>query len=138
MAKETAPIEVTVEINGRELMAGTLWTHERQRRSATFRYHDTYLADPAAYSLDPALPLGSGVVQTTAGREMFSAFGDSAPDRWGQNLMRLQERERATTAGAVPRRLGQADFLLGTHDDLRQGAVRFRDPSIGTYWSPGP
>jgi len=26
---------------------------------------------------------------------MFSAFADSAPDRWGENLMRRAERQRA-------------------------------------------
>jgi serine/threonine-protein kinase HipA len=32
------PVEVTVEVDGREIAAGTLWIHERGAQSATFRY----------------------------------------------------------------------------------------------------
>jgi serine/threonine-protein kinase HipA len=57
---------------------------------------------------------------------MFSAFADSAPDRWGENLMRREERERARVAAATPRTLSKADFLLGVRDDTHTG-TRFRD-----------
>jgi len=66
---------------------------------------------------------------------MFNAFSDSAPDRWGQNLMRRSERDRAASTGSTPRRLTDVDFLLGTHDELRQGAIRFRRPGTTAYWS---
>jgi len=72
------PIEVTVEIDGAELTAGTLWIHERGGQSATFRYADSYLAHPAAYELDPALPKGAGVFHTAPGAALFGAFADSA------------------------------------------------------------
>jgi hypothetical protein len=35
---EREPVEVTVEIDGRELVAGTLWVHERGGQTASFRY----------------------------------------------------------------------------------------------------
>ena len=38
------PVEVTVELDGRETVAGTLWIHERGGQSATFRYAGSYLA----------------------------------------------------------------------------------------------
>jgi serine/threonine-protein kinase HipA len=66
---------------------------------------------------------------------MFAAFSDSAPDRWGQNLMRRQERERARVADTTPRTLRGADFLLGVRDDVRQGAIRFRKPGTRDYHS---
>jgi serine/threonine-protein kinase HipA len=66
---------------------------------------------------------------------MFAAFADSAPDRWGENLMRREERERAKSIAATPRTLGKADFLLGVRDDVRQGQIRFRRPGNGTYYS---
>lgn len=116
------PVEVTVESNGRELVAGTLWIHERGQQTASFRYSDSYLASPDGYALDPTLPKSSGVFHTPPGKAMFSAFADSAPDRWGENLMRRAERERARAASATPRALGKADFLLGVRDDARQGA----------------
>jgi serine/threonine-protein kinase HipA len=66
---------------------------------------------------------------------MFNAFADSAPDRWGENLMRREERERARIAATTPRTLSKSDFLLGVRDDTRQGAIRFRRPGGGSYYS---
>ena len=51
---EREPVEVTVEIDGREVTAGTLWVHERGGQSATFRYSDSYLTDPAGYTFGVA------------------------------------------------------------------------------------
>jgi serine/threonine-protein kinase HipA len=132
---ERGPVEVTVEIDGRETVAGTLWVHERGGQSATFRYSDSYLADPAGYALDPALPRGAGVFRSPPASAMFRSFADSAPDRWGENLMRREERERARAVAATPRTLGKADFLLGVRDDTRQGATRFRCPGTGVYYA---
>jgi serine/threonine-protein kinase HipA len=124
-----------VQVNGRELAAGTLWIHERGAQTATFRYADSYLASPDSYALDPALPKSSGVFHSPPGKAMFNAFADSAPDRWGENLMRRAERERARAASLTPRTLGKADFLLGVRDDARQGAIRFRQPGTAHYHS---
>lgn len=135
MANGHGPVEVTVEIDGRELVAGTLWFHQRGQQSATFRYTDDYLSNPHAYELDPALSLRSGVFQTPGGKGMFNAFADSSPDRWGQNLMRREERDRASTASVTPRTLKGVDFLLGVRDDIRQGAIRFRQPGTHKYFS---
>lgn len=135
MADAREPVEVTVAVGHEELLAGTLWVHDRQGQSATFRYDQTYLAHPLAYALDPTLPLVGGVIQTRPGEAMFNAFSDGAPDRWGRNLMRRQERGRAVAAGTRPRTLTNADFLLGTHDELRQGATRLRRPGTTDYWS---
>jgi len=129
------PVEVTVEIGERETVAGTLWIHERGGQSATFRYSDSYLADPVGYALDPALPKSAGVFRSPPGAALFRAFADSAPDRWGENLMRREERERARAAAATPRALGKADFLLGVRDDTRQGAIRFRRPGTAAYYA---
>lgn len=129
------PVEVTVEVDGQETAAGTLWLHDRGGGSATFRYADAYLTDPAGYDLDPALARAAGVFHTPPGSAIFNAFADSAPDRWGENLMRREERERARAAVTTPRTLGQADFLLGVRDDTRQGGVRFRQPATATYYS---
>jgi len=129
------PIEVTVEIDGQEFVAGTLWVHEQRTETATFRYSDSYLASPLSYDLDPALPKSAGIFQSPPGKSLFSAFADSAPDRWGQNLMRREERERAAAANSTPRSLRNADFLLGVRDDVRQGAIRFRRPGTRDYYS---
>jgi serine/threonine-protein kinase HipA len=129
------PVEVTVEIDGQEVVAGTLWVHERGGQTASFRYSDSYLTRPHGYSLDPVLPKAAGVFHTPPGLAMFSAVADGAPDRWGENLMRREERERARAAASTPRTLGKADFLLGVRDDTRQGAIRFRQSGSGSYYS---
>ena len=126
-------VEVLVGIDGDDVMAGTLRIYERRGQSTTFEYDRAYLADARPYPLDPALPLGAGVFQPPAGKALFNAFTDSAPDRWGQNLMRRSEQERARAAHATPRSLGPVDFLLGTRDELRQGSTRLRDPASNSY-----
>ena len=128
-------VEVTVEIDGQEFIAGTLWLHELRAQSSTFRYADSYLASPVSYDLDPVLPKSAGIFQSASGKPLFSAFADTAPDRWGKNLMRREERERAAAAHSTARSLRDADFLLGVRDDARQGAIRFRRPGTRAYYS---
>jgi serine/threonine-protein kinase HipA len=135
---EREPVEVTVQIDGRDQVAGTLWIHDRGGQTASFRYADSYLTRQGSYALDPALPKSAGVFHTSAGTAMFAAFADSAPDRWGENPMRREEREREKSIAATPRTLGKADFLLGVRDDVRQGQFRFRRPGNGTYLLRAP
>lgn len=126
-------VEVTVDLEGHEVVAGMLRVYERHGQSTTFEYSEDYLRDPRAYDLEPALPRGSGVFRPPVGKEIFNVFGDAAPDRWGQNLLRRQERDRATAANEAPRSLGSIDFLFGVKDGLRQGALRFRLPGTSNY-----
>jgi len=126
--------EVVVEVGGDDVLAGRLWSHRRRgAESATFAYDPEYLARPDAYGLDPALSLVAGQQQTATGRATFGAFSDCAPDRWGRLLIARAERQRAGREGGAERSFGEIDYLLGVRDDLRQGALRFRDPSTGTY-----
>jgi serine/threonine-protein kinase HipA len=125
-------VEVFVAAEGGDLRAGELWSHRRRNReSATFAYVPEYLEHPAAFELDPALPLRDGLQQTPTGREIFAAFGDCAPDRWGRALIERAERRRAKAQDQTRRSLGEIDHLLGARDDMRQGALRFRDPETG-------
>jgi len=127
-------VEVVVQIGGEDLLAGRLWPHRRRNRElATFSYSSEYLADDRAYELDPALPLLGGAQQTPAGRAMFGAFSDCAPDRWGRRLIQREERRRADREKTTERSFGESDYLLGVRDDLRQGALRFRDPELGVW-----
>lgn len=128
------PIEVIVMLDGDDVLAGRLFSHRRRgHESASFIYDDAYLARGDAYAFDPALPLAQGTQQTPLGVAMFRAFADTAPDRWGRNLILRAEKRRATSQQAAPRSLGEIDFLLGVRDDLRQGAIRFRDPSTNGF-----
>ncbi len=125
---------MAIELGGAELRAGTLRVYERRGQATTFQYAEEYLVHPRAYAIDPALPLSRGVFQPPPGKVLFNCFSDVSPDRWGQNLMRRAERDRARASRSVPRTLGLVDFLVGVHDDLRQGALRLRSPA-GEYLS---
>ncbi len=123
----SSEVAVYVAVGRRNLFAGRLYPHRRRGiEMASFVYDDRYLADPDAYALDPALPMVAGTLQTPAGRALFGAFSDSAPDRWGRMLIRRAESARAKLAGTSPRSMSEVDVLLGVRDDLRQGALRFR------------
>jgi serine/threonine-protein kinase HipA len=126
--------EVWVQIAGRDVLAGRLWSHRRRdTESQTFSYDSGYVASRAAYELDPALPLVLGQQQTQAGRAIFGAFSDCAPDRWGRRLISRFERQRSRAAGEAPRSFGEMDYLLGVRDDLREGALRFRVPDRDAF-----
>ena len=127
-------IEVVVVIDHGDVLAGRLFSYRRGgRESASFAYEASYLARQDAYALDPSLPLVQGSLQTPVGLHMFRAFADAAPDRWGRGLITRAERRRAAAEGGTARTLGEIDFLLGVRDDLRQGALRFRDPDMDAF-----
>ena len=127
-------VEVFVQISGEDLLAGRLWGHRRRGiESQTFGYLREYLARDGAYELDPALPLVEGPQQTPAGRQIFGAFSDCSPDRWGRKLIKRGERRRAEREQRTERSFGETELLLGVRDDLRQGALRLRDPQSGEF-----
>ena len=115
---------VTVQIDGRDVFAGTLYAHVRRGvESASFRYDVSYLSDGRAFPLAPDMPLIDGTVHTQ-GKSMFRAFGDCMPDRWGRSLMLREERRRARGEGRAARTLFEHDYLAGVSDAARQGALR--------------
>ncbi|HET7483935.1 MAG TPA: type II toxin-antitoxin system HipA family toxin [Solirubrobacterales bacterium] len=126
-------VDVIVQIGGDDVLAGRLWSHRRPgSESATFSYASDFLERPNAYELDPLLPLFEGQQQTPENKATFGAFADGAPDRWGRRLIHRTERQRARRDEDAERSFGEIDYLLGVRDDLRQGALRFRDPETGT------
>jgi serine/threonine-protein kinase HipA len=129
-------VEVIVQIEGEDVLAGRLWARRRRNaESATFAYDDAYLARRGAYALDPALPLATGQQQASVGRSTFGAFSDCAPDRWGRRLIDRAARQEAKRGGGAARSFDEVDYLLGVRDDLRQGALRFRRPGSAAYLS---
>ncbi|WP_295635246.1 type II toxin-antitoxin system HipA family toxin [Novosphingobium sp.] len=129
---------VFVDLAGVAHFVGRLWARRtRNRESATFEYDAGWLASPARFALEPALMLGGGPLHTQQGRALFGAFGDSAPDRWGRNLIQRAERRRAATEARAPRSLGEVDYLLGVGDIARQGALRFKETPDGPFLASG-
>ncbi|QHC59136.1 type II toxin-antitoxin system HipA family toxin [Rathayibacter sp. VKM Ac-2760] len=123
-------VDVLVDENGRSRPVGRAhFTRTRGEVSTTFLYDADYLASGGT-SIDPALPLVSGSQHQTG---LVRAFSDSAPDRWGRNLVEKAERIRAREENRAPRRLDDVDFLLGVSDDTRQGALRYRLPGSAAF-----
>lgn len=127
-------VDVIVDLAGEQVLAGRMWSHRAGRReTATFVYANDYLSHRHAYQLDPALELMSGHHAVPDGQAMFGAFTDCAPDRWGRTLVARAESRRARAEGTAGRSLGEIDYLLGVRDDMRQGALRFRDTDSSLY-----
>ena len=125
---------VYVDLQGTSHLVGRLWTRTRkERETATFQYDKSWLAHPERFSLEPALKLGPGPFHAPAGKPLFGAIGDSAPDRWGRVLMRRAERRRAEHERRAPRTVREIDYLLMVDDEARQGALRFAEREGGTF-----
>lgn len=131
-------LDVHIELDGATRLAGRAQFHRSRGRlsSTTFQYDRTYLEHASAYDLDPALPLVSGTLQTQG---LPGAFADSAPDRWGRNLIKKRERSLAAQQSRRPREFDDADYLAGVSDATRQGALRYRADSdpIDQFLDPG-
>ena len=116
-------VEVHVNREGAPVLAGVAhFTRERQNVTTTFTYAASYLADGKNRPIDPGLPLFSGNQYVP---RMPGAFGDSAPDRWGRNLLTRRERQLAAEEKRTARTFDAVDFLLGVNDETRQGALQF-------------
>lgn len=130
-------IEVHIAEGSDTTRVGTLYRQAaRGRESVTFKYHETWLNNPARFSLEPALAIGKGMFHPGAGREMFGSIGDSAPDTWGRRLMQRAERRLARAEDRPPRTLHEADYLLGVTDISRLGAIRFRQSDDTAFQRP--
>lgn len=103
-------------------------TLAHDRGVVRFNYDPSWLKHGLSFALDPDLSLGEGVYYPKPEQGNFRIFDDSAPDRWGQMLMKRREALAAKDEGRAPRTLYAWDYLLGVQDLTRQGALRFRNP----------
>src|SRR6202050_5803429 len=104
---------VYVDLAGAPALVGRLWSRARKgRKTATFEYDKTWLEHPERFALEPALTLGPGPQHTEAGKALFGALGDSAPDRGGRVLMQRDARRAARREGRPARAPREIDFLL--------------------------
>ena len=124
-------VEVWVEgASGPRLVGRAFFTRSNRGVSTTFTYDSGYLADDGS-NIDPFLTLVAGPQHFQG---LLPAFADSAPDRWGRNLIEKKERASAREQDRRPRALDDVDFLLGVSDETRQGALRFRVPGGGRFY----
>lgn len=113
---------------------------KRRGQSSVFEYAQEWLDKPYAFALDPAnLPLDGGQMYTTSDKSALpGALRDTAPDRWGQQLIK-----RAFRKAGEERTLSEIDYLLAITDQTRIGALRYKranedsfDHDIGHYRVP--
>ena len=96
------------------------------RERVSYEHDPDWLRSSEAFQFDPTLPLTPGPFYTPRDQEMFGTLGDSAPDTWGRELLRRQERHCAYAERRRARILQEADYLLGVSDFTRLGALRFK------------
>ncbi len=129
---------VYVDLSGTSHLTGRLWIHAKgSSQSASFEYDGGWIEAGHQFALEPALRVGAGPYHTPADRALFSAIGDSAPDRWGRTLLARRERLEAKADGRTPRTLLEIDYLLGVSDFTRQGALRFKREEDGPFLAAG-
>jgi len=129
-------ISVFVDLDGYTLSAGHLLAEsKRGRLTSAFAYDNGYLSNPQSYPIDPALPLTQGAWPSASA--LPRAIRDTAPDRWGRNLINRRVAAEALAAGQPIRTLTELDYLLGVSDASRQGALRFKRADSGSFEYPG-
>lgn len=121
-------IKVQVQLEAEWVELGTIRSElKRGSESGSFSYSDSYLANPIAYPIEPALPLQRG--SFAAGSALHGAFRDCAPDRWGRSLINRWFRYEGKRAS-----ISELDYLLGVSDQFRVGNFRFETPLVP--WQP--
>jgi serine/threonine-protein kinase HipA len=131
-------IEVFVELDGTSQFVGRLWSRSpKGRESASFEYDKKWIASDARFALEPLLTIDTGIHHSQPGKPLFGAIGDSAPDRWGRALMRRAERKNAEREKRTQRTLLEVDYLLQVDDQIRQGALRFREAGTTEFLAHG-
>ena len=134
-------IEVHIDHAGETRLVGRCrYVAKARSQSSVFEYADGWLSYREAFALDPAnLPLGQNPVYTSSDKSALpGAMRDTAPDRWGQQLIR-----RAFRKSGEVRSLSEIDYLMAINDQTRLGALRYKregggdfDHDIGRYRVP--
>ncbi|MBB3342737.1 HipA domain-containing protein [Luteimonas sp. RC10] len=136
-----AIVRIEVWLDAAGLGGATLVGHLARLPSRTgdtiqFQYVDDWVDGTApirSFALDPQLPLHRGPHVARAGAgTLTAAFTDCSPDRWGKRLMDRREVIDAREQNRRVRALRPWDYLIGTHDASRMGALRLRETN-GPY-----
>ena len=137
----TDTIEVLIDHHGETRLVGRCrYIARRRGQSSVFEYAGAWHDCADAFALDPAnLPLERRRIYTSSSKSALpGALRDTAPDRWGQQLVR-----RAFRKAGEQRALSEIDYLLAIDDQTRIGALRYRregeeafDHTIGRYRVP--
>ncbi|MFH2124156.1 MAG: type II toxin-antitoxin system HipA family toxin [Pseudomonadota bacterium] len=132
-------LQVFARMPGGELLhAGRLLSRNLSsldHKQGFFQYNASYLAHPAAYSLDPVhLPLGPGTFNANRGESGIHAiFDDSLPDAWGRSILAKRaglDKTRFNSIHLLAALAGDGLGRLLYADDHRVSAPACRDASL--------
>lgn len=121
---------------GDTLVGRVRFTRDGRREFSAFEYDAGWLGSSDRFSIDPTLPLVSGVQFAPHARDAESsrfhgAIADTEPDGWARRVIQRDHAKRRQAAKShgddLEPLLTSLDFLLAVDDDARVGALRFRD-----------
>jgi serine/threonine-protein kinase HipA len=116
-------VEVHVDLPSGETRAGTAFMSVSRRELTTaFDYEPAYWGRADAFDLSPDLTMSGGTLVVPG---LPGAMADSAPDRWGRNLINKAVQFRNKEQGHERKSVTEVDYLLGVSDVTRQGAMRY-------------
>ena len=123
--------------SGSPAIATVFANHRRGVLTTTFRYNDEYIASPNAWPVGPGFALGAQSVS----QGLPGPLADTAPDRWGRNLIDKRIRaqwsnEDGVRIGGAHKAITEVDYLLGVSDLTRQGALRYRVAGEESFLAP--
>jgi serine/threonine-protein kinase HipA len=111
-----------VRIGANPVRVGELFTENSgNRETSTFVYDPDWISHPRGFAISPGLPLSAAPYYASnrnKGSSLPLPIADSAPDSWGRKVMKLL---------AGHDHLTDLDYLVGTDDALRMGALRYFD-----------
>ena len=74
-----------------------------------------------------------GKQQKNAAEGVFGGFTDSLPDFWGRTLIDIKIMQQLKDEGKEIYKLNDWDYLKESEDNLRTGALRFKDVDTGEF-----
>ncbi len=111
------------------------YVRDGRREFSAFTYRDVWLEHPDRFEVSPDLPLQRGFVTRRAPSAIDSPFphaiADTAPDRWGERVIRRVHAKRRAEEHGLPE-LTSFDLLAAVDDFSRIGALRLADER-GTF-----
>lgn len=133
-------IEVCIELPGEDqptIIGNLRIIKARGKERVSFEYDSEWRKHPKRFELEPGLPLMPGPQFPPQNKSLHNVFSDCAPDRWGRYLVVRREKHLAQTEKRDTKQLFDSDYLLGIHDVVRMGALRFREKDTGAYLAEG-
>jgi serine/threonine-protein kinase HipA len=112
-------------LEGPKLLGVLLAQQAKGRKAFSFEYNKEFLLNETPINLDPDIKWYTGS-QFSVNKEIFGVFSDAMPDTWGRTLMKRRSAILAKESRVAAQTLYEIDFLLGTFDETRMGALRFK------------